>query len=106
MSNGNDSNSAESNRDRSMRADQLMGKAIHRTANGRSVYIARRDETWLARGRINGRMFGETLGSNQEEAERRLRQVLHELETDTYQRRSCKRQTRIETRPASPVSFL
>jgi integrase len=82
---------------RRMRRSQLLGRHTHEAAPGTSVHIWSRKGRWLARGRFDGRAFGETLGGDEAAAERRLHQVLVELENGTYQRPSDSRGRLIKT---------
>jgi integrase len=73
------------------RAD-LMGGHTHSTLSGVRVHVYRRRGKYLARGRLHGRMFGETLGADDTEATARLRQLLVEIDADAYVRPSEARQ--------------
>jgi hypothetical protein len=64
---------------RMVRAD-LMGAHSHATLSGIKVHVYRRDNRFIARGRYEGSSFGEVLGSDEEEAIARLRQLLAEIE--------------------------
>jgi integrase len=73
---------------RAMVRAQLLGGHSHACVSGTRVHIYRRSEAYLARGRIFGRIFGETLGSNEVEATTRLRQLLVEIDDGSYVRPS------------------
>jgi integrase len=62
----------------------LMGAHSHHTANGVAVHIWQREGKYLARGRIQGSAFGETLGADVAKATTRLRRILNEIEDGTY----------------------
>jgi hypothetical protein len=67
---------------------ELMGGHTHATLDGARVHVWRRGPKYLARGRFQGRPFGETLGASEAEAAARLRQVLAEIEGGSYIRPS------------------
>src|ERR1700727_983150 len=67
---------------------ELLGDHTHTTRNGTSVHIWKRCGKFLARGRHEGRPFGETLGNTDNEARARLHQLLTELETGSFVRPS------------------
>lgn len=81
---------------RMTRAD-LLGGHTHETLCGKRVHVYRRDDTYIARGRLRGRAFGEALGADPHRAAARLRQLLTEIETGAYLRPSEAR-----TRPLAP----
>lgn len=81
---------------RMTRAD-LLGGHTHQTLCGKRVHVYRRDGTYIARGRLRGRAFGESLGADPHRAAARLRQVLTEIEAGAYHRPSEGR-----TRPLAP----
>ena len=67
---------------------ELMGGHTHATLDGAQVHVWKRGPKYLARGRFQGRPFGETLGASEAEAAARLRQVLAEIEGGSYVRPS------------------
>jgi integrase len=71
---------------------ELMGGHSHTTLCGINVHVYRRGDLYLARGRYQGRMYGEPLGTTEAEATSRLRQVLVAIEDGTFVRRSEARQ--------------
>src|SRR5258708_6779365 len=71
-----------------MRRAELMGGHTHATLNGVSVHVWKRGSKFLARGRFEGRPFGETIGESEFEAAARLRQLLTEIENGAYVRPS------------------
>lgn len=58
---------------------ELLGRHSFSWGDGKQIHIFRREERYIARGRIDGRTFGETLGSNAEAAQVRLFAILAEL---------------------------
>lgn len=70
-----------------MRTAELMGAHSHQTASG-NVLVFQRDGKYLARGRLRGCMFGETLGADPGTAITRLRTLLAELDRGAYTRPS------------------
>ncbi len=54
---------------RRMVASKLLGRHTHTTLTGRAVHIWERCGTYLARGRLNGQVFGVTLSKDELEAE-------------------------------------
>lgn len=81
--------------DRRMRRSSLMGRHTHCTTNGVTLNIWMRSGRFIARGYCNRECFGETLGATVSEAEARLRQMMTEIENDTYVRASQRRQQMI-----------
>ena len=73
---------------RKMVKTELFGRHTHNTASGNAVNIWIRGGRFLARGRVGGQAFGETLGKNKVEAESRLHKLLAELDDETYIRPS------------------
>jgi integrase len=71
---------------RQMVPTELMGGHSHRTLIGVQVHVWRRGGKFLARGRYQGRPFGETLGEDPAVATARLRQLLTEIEDGSYVR--------------------
>lgn len=67
---------------------QLMGSHSHTTRCGINVHVYRRRDKYLARGRYQGQMFGETLGDNEVDAKARLCQLLVEIEDGSFVRPS------------------
>ncbi len=67
---------------------ELMGGHTHSTIDGLRVHVWRRGDKYLARGRLHGRSFGETLGGDLAGATARLRQMLNEIENGSYVRPS------------------
>jgi hypothetical protein len=65
---------------RRMVRSELLGNHTHTTSSRIAVNISLRDGKYLARGRLNGQAFGETLGADRIKAERRLHELLVELE--------------------------
>ncbi len=72
---------------RRMQRAELLGRHTHDTQRG-TVHIWVRDGKYLARGRLAGRAFGETLGADEKAAERRLHELLVGIENGAYQRPS------------------
>lgn len=73
---------------RRMEQAEVGGKHSYRAQDDTAVTIWRRGESYLGRGYLDGKRFGETLGPSPEEAEANLRRILHELDRGTYQRPS------------------
>lgn len=67
---------------------ELMGGHTHATQGGVEVHVWRRGDRFLARGRWQGRAFGETLGRDPQAAASRLRKLLTEIEEGAYVRPS------------------
>lgn len=70
-------------REQMVRAE-LMGAHSHPTLNGKKVHVWKRDGKFIARGRVRGKAFGETLGNSIVEASARLRQVLSDIDNGAY----------------------
>lgn len=62
----------------------LLGRHSHHTPSGHRLHVSVRDGAFLARGRCEGRQFGETLGRDATKAEMRLHEILADLEAGTY----------------------
>jgi len=71
---------------RSMVPSQLMGSHSHTALGGTNVHIYRRDDQYLARGRYQGRAFGEAIGRTEAQATVRLRQLIVEIENGSFVR--------------------
>jgi len=67
---------------------ELMGSHTHCTLSGVQVHVWRRVDKYLARGRFQGRPFGETLGSDTPHAAARLREILTKIDNGSYVRPS------------------
>lgn len=67
---------------------ELMGQHTHETADGIHVHVWRRNDSFLARGRHQGRPFGKVLGKDEREAGARLRRLLGDLEAGCFVRPS------------------
>jgi hypothetical protein len=85
---------------RKMVSAELMGAHSHRASNGVEVHVWRRNDRFVARGRLEGRPFGETLGDDPAQATARLRQLITEIERGSYVRASEARKRKIGTRSA------
>lgn len=81
--------------DRAMARAELLGGHSHQALNGVQVHVCRRGGKYLARGRLDGQAFGETLGDNESKAAARLRQLLTEIENGSYVRPSERRRRRL-----------
>ena len=90
---------------RRMERAELLGGHSHVTASGTSVHISKRNGKYLARGRLEGRAFGETLGADQKTAERRLHELLVELENGSYQRPSESRRRLLRSTAVPKLSL-
>jgi hypothetical protein len=71
-------------RRRMVRAE-LLGQHSHQTTDGQSVHVWVRDNKYLARGRHQGRAFGQDLGADKRDATAALRRLLVQLEDGTFQ---------------------
>ncbi|WP_437194501.1 tyrosine-type recombinase/integrase [Planctomicrobium sp. SH527] len=69
---------------RRMVAAELLGSHTHVTTNGISVTISQRDGKLLARGRWEGKQFGQTLGADPRVAASELRRLLVEIESGAF----------------------
>jgi hypothetical protein len=79
---------ARPTRDRRMVRTELSGQHSHLTEGGVEVHIWTRDGSYLARGRYEGKQFGETLGTDPTNAAHRLRHLLVEIDNGTFVRSS------------------
>lgn len=68
-----------------MRQAELLGQHSHQTVCGQSVHVWIRDNKYLARGRHQGRAFGQDLGADKRDATAALRRLLVQLEDGTFQ---------------------
>jgi len=84
--NGQDAQSAELWPDRRMVRAELLGQHTHETASGNHVHVYLRAGRYIARGRYQGSVFGETLGADPCQASSRLRRLLSEIEDACYLR--------------------
>jgi integrase len=84
---------------------ELMGSHTHATLDGVHVHVWKRGPKYLARGRFQGRPFGETLGASEPEASARLRQVLTEIESGSYVRPSEARERPLPTHSTPRLSL-
>jgi hypothetical protein len=75
-------------RDRRMTRAELLGSHSHGTLCGPRVHVWRRAGRYLARGRHEGRPFGENLGADPVAAAAHLRQLLTAIEDGSYVRPS------------------
>ncbi len=82
-----------------------MGGHTHTTLCGVCVHVWRRGTKYLARGRYQGRAFGETLGEDNARATARLRQLLNEIEEGTFVRPSESRRLPLSRRGAPRLSL-
>ncbi|QGQ25601.1 phage integrase family protein [Gimesia benthica] len=83
---------------RKMVRSKLMGDHTHETRVGVNVHIYERDGKYLARGRFERRPFGETLGTDPQEAKSKLRELLHRLDSGTFVPPSDARKQILKTR--------
>jgi integrase len=83
---------------RKMVRSELMGDHTHETSVGVNVHIYERDGKYLARGRFERRPFGETLGTDLQEAKSKLRELLHRLDSGTFVPPSDARKQILKTR--------
>ena len=82
----------------------LHGAHEHQTTCGKRVQIWHRGDRYLARGRHNGRQFGETLSGDQKEAASGLRRLLVSIEDGTFQPASERRRLPVKTGSAPRLS--
>jgi len=78
------------------------------TLDGKQVHVWIRDGKYLARGRHQGRAFGQQLGADERDASGALRRLLVELEDGTFQTPSEARQQQVKAGavPRSSVRHL
>ncbi|WP_439627018.1 hypothetical protein [Gemmata sp.] len=88
-----------------MTQGELLGGHAHETASGKTVYVWRRGERYLARGRWNGRYFGETLGNDTATAARNLRRLLNAVEDGAYRPPSEARARQLSDSPVPRLTF-
>jgi hypothetical protein len=74
---------------------ELLGSHTHETTNHVEVHVWQRGGKYLARGRLDGRPFGETLGGDPAQAAARLRQLLVEVENGGFVRPSDRHRRQI-----------
>lgn len=91
-----------------MRRSELSGQHTHSTARQVDVHIWMRSGKFIARGRYEGRPFGETLGADEADAVFRLRRLLVEIDDGTFIRGSDrpKRQLRRGAPPRLDIRAL
>jgi hypothetical protein len=65
---------------------ELLGAHSHVAAGKVQIHVWFRGGKYLARGRYEGKAFGETLGADVGEASARLRRLLGEIEDCSYVR--------------------
>lgn len=75
---------------RMVRAD-LLGDHSHQTTCGVQVHVWQRNGKYLARGRYQGKRYGEDLGSDSVQAAANLRRLMVDIENGCYVRPSEKR---------------
>lgn len=63
---------------------QLCGRHSITLANGMQIHIWRRGNSYLVRGRLEGRQFGEVLGTDEVSAEARLCEIRTQLENGAF----------------------
>jgi integrase len=90
---------------RRMARAELYGRHSHIAASGVQVHVWVRAGKYLARGRLRGRQFGETLGATSQEAERRLMALLTELGRGAYLPPSEARQSPLAQGPAPRLTL-
>jgi integrase len=76
---------------------ELMGSHTHATLAGTKVHVWRRGNKYLARGRFQGRPFGETLGADPLHAAAHLREILLAIDNGSYVRPSDSRNQLVST---------
>jgi len=64
---------------------ELLTEHTHQTVCGQRVHVWIRNKKYLARGRYQGRYFGQNLGADVRDAEAALRRLLVQLEDGTFQ---------------------
>lgn len=82
----------------------LLGNHAHQTVNGLQVTVVKRDAKFMARGRFQGTQYCLTLGNNVSDASSELRQLLSDLETDSFIPPGQRSKQRIKSGPAKPIS--
>lgn len=88
-SEGPASEQARKDRRRMVRSE-LLGQHTHQTVCGKSIHIWQRAGKFIARGYVDGKRFGETLGEDPKDAAARLRRLMVEIENQAYLRPSDK----------------
>lgn len=83
---------------------ELMGGHVHETAGGKRVHIWRRGTKFIARGRFQGRYFGETLGE-EPTATTKLRRLLTTIEDGAYRPPSEARHQQLADGPVPRLTF-
>jgi hypothetical protein len=95
---------AERHDHRRMIPAELMGGHAHETAGGKRIYIWRRGTKYLARGRFQGRYFGETLG-DEPAATTKLRRLLTTIEDGAYRPPSEAHRRHLADGPVPRLTF-
>ena len=92
---------------RRMVKSDLLGGHTHATARGKNVQVWKRGEVYLVRGRLEGRQFGDSLGSDPASATVQLRRILAELDEGTYRPPSeaCNGQIALSRGPVPRFTF-
>jgi integrase len=83
---------------------ELMGGHVHETAGGKRIYIWRRGNKFIARGRFQGRYFGETLG-DEPVATTKLRRLLITMEDGAYRPPSEAHRRQLADGPVPRLTF-
>jgi len=80
-----------------MVAAELLGSHAHETSCGRKVQVWKRGNSFLIRGRFEGRQFGKSAGNNPTIAASALRHLLASLENGSFQPPSEARRRPLKT---------
>jgi len=89
---------------RMVRAD-LLGAHSHQTTCGVQVHVWKRNGKYLARGYLDRKPFGETLGANCKEASIRLHRLLVEIEDGSFIRPSELRSRQLKRGPVARLTI-
>ncbi|MGZ0174586.1 MAG: phage integrase SAM-like domain-containing protein [Planctomycetales bacterium] len=90
---------------RKMVRSELMGRHSHVAQNDVRVNIYIRAGKYIARGRIDGVAFGKTIGSNVDQAEVGLRELLGNLDRDSFIRPSEQSRRAVRRRRVPRMTF-
>lgn len=94
--------------DRKMVLSELLGYHSHQSTSGTHVHVYRREGSYLARGRYEGRPFGKTLGKTEAEANVQLRRLLNALDNGSFvpPSQAARRPLKLTSRPRLTLEEL
>jgi len=84
----------------------LLGSHTHQTKVNVNVHIYLRNGQYLARGRMKGKRFGQTLGADEKNAIMELRRMLAEIDDGRFVRSSTKKTQAMKTTAPERLTFL